>query len=817
MIPTAWHDANDLLNVYMGQLWPACWQGGLLALVIWGTLCLMPSMPARWQCWFWRLAMLKFIVVLLLPWFLPLPLLPAPEVQTQIELPRPSARTTTAPPAARAEFPVEKTTELPRLSVVLGITWLVGMACSFFRLGLAWNAVHRMINQSRPIRSGPIADQLRIQMRLFGLRTVPALLEVPGIGSPMLCGIFRPRIVIPAKTRRQLNPEEQFLVLGHELAHIKRSDLFWSVFASIVRCVFFFHPLVWPCERRQKLAQEFAADELAISIQHHDPIGYGNLLVSVVGKLGSAIGSRPLISGMFLETAGPVRSLKRRLVAMSRIGRMSRRVLICSSLLFGAVILLGIIPWRLIAAEAKTKPGQNYCAKISVHEQTPGGPLKQTCAPSLVYSAGNWAFAGMHSDRDGYLMVIVNTSREGSTAEHAMQVFAAREPSGKEWSAAEKERLFQAASKYAGNGGTNQSTSELPKNNVFTLTGKFDANGKTASDGKISIQCDRGGKFTFAASGNDAFSWISPRLMFSSGEGKVTIARNDGSRVEIAVNVSPMDKPIKLDSYRVEPPDVLAIEMLTMVPKPPHKIQKYDVVQIRVSGTIFDQPIDNFYLVEAEGVVNLGPAYGNARVEGMTIDEAQAMVTKQLSKVLSKPKVLMQLARTAGAQPVTGNYMVAVDGTINLRDYGVVHVAGKTVPEIKTAMEKHLAKFFDSPEVSVDVQNYNSKVFYVITSGAEIGDGVRRIPITGNETVLDAVAAMGNVSQLSSKTVWVARPTRGAQDAEQILPVDFEAICQGSSTATNYQILPGDRVFIGDGQTEPEKNTGEGYRFQPPR
>ena len=40
------------------------------------------------------------------------------------------------------------------------------------------------------------------------------------------------------------------MVLGHELAHIKRGDLLWSLVAAVVRAVFFFHPLVWLSDRR---------------------------------------------------------------------------------------------------------------------------------------------------------------------------------------------------------------------------------------------------------------------------------------------------------------------------------------------------------------------------------------------------------------------------------------------------------------------------------------------------------------------------------------------------------------------------------------
>ena len=83
----------------------------------------------------------------------------------------------------------------------------------------------------------------------------------------MLLGILRPAIVIPAVTLNRLDPSERMMVFGHELAHVRRGDLFWNLLAALVRALFFFHPLVWFTERRLQLAQEIAADELAIDRQ----------------------------------------------------------------------------------------------------------------------------------------------------------------------------------------------------------------------------------------------------------------------------------------------------------------------------------------------------------------------------------------------------------------------------------------------------------------------------------------------------------------------------------------------------------------------
>lgn len=251
-----------------------------------------------------------------------------------------------------------------------------------------------------------------------------------------------------------------------------------------------------------------------------------------------------------------------------------------------------------------------------------------------------------------------------------------------------------------------------------------------------------------------------------------------------------------LPAYRIEPPDILQIELIKMVPLPPYRVEAYDVLVIQVLGTLLDAPINNYYMVEAEGQVNLGPAYGEVQIAGMTIEQATEAIRQRLLKTLRQPEVSIELARASGMAPVTGTYLVGPDGTVNLRQYGAVRVAGLSVTEAKLSLERHLERFFDSPEVSVDVAAYNSKVYYVVTQGAGLGDNVVRVPVTGNETVLDAVSQVQGLSQVSSKKIWIARPAPGGFGCEQILPVDWTAITRGGVTETNYQLLPGDRIFI---------------------
>ena len=258
-----------------------------------------------------------------------------------------------------------------------------------------------------------------------------------------------------------------------------------------------------------------------------------------------------------------------------------------------------------------------------------------------------------------------------------------------------------------------------------------------------------------------------------------------------------LDK-VTLPRYVIEPPDILLIEGVKLVPKSPHRIETFDVLLIRVSGALPEYPIDDAFPIDADGSVNLGPRYGRIKLVGLTIEEAEDEVRSQLSQLLTEVDVSISLVQAAGAQAVTGQHLVGLDGRVNLATYGPVYVAGMTLEEARDAIEKQLALKLEDPEVFVDVLAYNSKVYYIVTQGGGFGDNVARLPITGNETVLDAVATIGGISQVSSTNLWIARPAPNGVGCEQILPVNWGDITRGASTATNYQMMPGDRLFIAE-------------------
>jgi polysaccharide export outer membrane protein len=99
----------------------------------------------------------------------------------------------------------------------------------------------------------------------------------------------------------------------------------------------------------------------------------------------------------------------------------------------------------------------------------------------------------------------------------------------------------------------------------------------------------------------------------------------------------------------------------------------------------------------------------------------------------------------------------------------------------------------DSDRVFVDVTAYNSKNYYILGDVAVPG----KLPITGNETVLDAINyANGLMPTAAPQNIRLVRPAPPGACCEQILPVNLAAITSGGDPTTNYQLMPGDRIVV---------------------
>ena len=135
---------------------------------------------------------------------------------------------------------------------------------------------------------------------------------------------------------------------------------------------------------------------------------------------------------------------------------------------------------------------------------------------------------------------------------------------------------------------------------------------------------------------------------------------------------------------------------------------------------------------------------------------------------------------------------VMADGTIDLGKFGRVIVAGMTLEQAENHVENTIVNVGeDAIQINVRLIEAVHRI-YVLGEVASPG----AYPFAGNETVLDGILAAGGLTtQANQCKVLLARPTTPAS-CRVALPICYREITQLGDTTTNYQLQPGDRIYV---------------------
>ena len=372
------HDLNRAAEWLIPLLWQATWQGGLALLLVAIVCRVVKSIPARVQCWMWRLALLKLLVAGFslaaweLPWLPPQAMVQSNTKETMAVNVAPPARVTDAvpftPPAATGKTttaavpvvvpptaPVSRVQPNPTVSASrtasltpwgwLLIAWCGGVLLSTLKLLREWRRVRELVASAKAVECKIVQQRLATHCRRLRLSRPPRLCQSHHTCNPCLVGLFRPRIIVPAELLESEQAATLDAVLLHELAHVRRRDLLWNWLPAVVDVLFFFHPVHWWAKREWRVAQEIATDQLAISSAKIDVASYAQSLVALV-----ATGQPAKPVHLTVGVTETFSQLERRILAMKTSSKMNRTRITMTAVLL-AVTVLGVLPWKLTAQE----------------------------------------------------------------------------------------------------------------------------------------------------------------------------------------------------------------------------------------------------------------------------------------------------------------------------------------------------------------------------------------------------------------------------------------------------------------------------------
>jgi polysaccharide biosynthesis/export protein len=140
---------------------------------------------------------------------------------------------------------------------------------------------------------------------------------------------------------------------------------------------------------------------------------------------------------------------------------------------------------------------------------------------------------------------------------------------------------------------------------------------------------------------------------------------------------------------------------------------------------------------------------------------------------------------------LTKSVPVRSDGKISLPLAGELQATGKTPSQLERDITEKLKGFISVPEVTVIVQQVNSRKYNVLGEVGKPGS----YSLTTTTTIMDAIAAAGGFRDFAKKSgVYILRKTADGQETR--LKFNYKDFIKGKDVAQNVKLEPNDTIIV---------------------
>jgi bla regulator protein BlaR1 len=142
--------------------------------------------------------------------------------------------------------------------------WVIGVVLLSTRLWNEWRRLRRLCDEAAPVdaqwqqRFEQLAAHLGVKLKV-------RLKQGAQIVTPMLVGVLRPTILLPASLFARLPVDQLELILVHELAHLRRLDPLFNLLQTGLDTLLFYHPVVHWISRKVREDRELCCDEIVVA------------------------------------------------------------------------------------------------------------------------------------------------------------------------------------------------------------------------------------------------------------------------------------------------------------------------------------------------------------------------------------------------------------------------------------------------------------------------------------------------------------------------------------------------------------------------
>ena len=191
---------------------------------------------------------------------------------------------TTTAPSGEME---EKRASTARLTAFqwLVIVWTVIAAAFLVRRLWMRGLLAARVRASARVPDPETLGEFRRLCGEMHIRRPVRLLEMPDITSPALTIGLRPTVLLPSSLMGEDREQERRFAFLHELTHLRRGDDLVLLWYGFLRCLWWFHPVVYLMEKPFRMDMESACDARAVrGMSRQEKLAYAALLLELSGE-----------------------------------------------------------------------------------------------------------------------------------------------------------------------------------------------------------------------------------------------------------------------------------------------------------------------------------------------------------------------------------------------------------------------------------------------------------------------------------------------------------------------------------------------------
>ncbi|HEY5584412.1 MAG TPA: M56 family metallopeptidase [Ruminiclostridium sp.] len=194
-----------------------------------------------------------------------------------------------------AATPTASVNPMQIIMLIIAILWLAGTIALMIYNIYSYRKAVNSLKTATLLKDDMLLKECRESLKMN--RKVE-LFTSDSIDTPVVCGMMKPRIIIP-KIILELDTEDtKRYILLHELVHIRRCDYLLNPLSVIALCLHWFNPIVWLSLKLSRKDMEMACDEKVMSVCAKDIRNeYATSLIAMAAKQNGLINSGLLAFG----------------------------------------------------------------------------------------------------------------------------------------------------------------------------------------------------------------------------------------------------------------------------------------------------------------------------------------------------------------------------------------------------------------------------------------------------------------------------------------------------------------------------------------